>query len=135
MAHAVMRPRGRCKRSQRRIGRGAFHRNDRCCFNLWLLARSEMRKDDLNLNKQRGMTGLNRLKGIAGGLLTLLAAAVVLGLLAMWAPGRGNYSADNSQPGTTVGSSTKRAPIGSKHGSGSSRAEYAFTRSVIVSRF
>jgi hypothetical protein len=70
-----------------------------------------MRKDDLNLNEQRGMTGLDRLKGIAGGLLTLLATAVVLGLLAMWAPGSGNYSADNSQPGTTVGSSTKRAPM------------------------
>jgi hypothetical protein len=70
-----------------------------------------MLNDDLNRNNLRrdDVTGVNRRAGMGSGWMMLLAAAVVLGLLAMWAPWSNNHTADNSRPGTTVGSSTNRS--------------------------
>jgi hypothetical protein len=71
----------------------------------------EMLNDDLNRNdlNRNNLTGVDRRNtGMGGGWMMLLAAAVVLGLLFMWAPWSNNRTADNSRPGTTVGSSTNR---------------------------
>lgn len=57
-----------------------------------------MRNDDLN----------RREGGMSSGLKMLIAAVVVFGLLFMWAPWSGPRVADNTAPGTTVGSSTTR---------------------------
>ena len=57
-----------------------------------------MRRDDLD----------RREGGISSGLMMLIAAVVVFGLLFMWAPWSGPRVADNTSPGTTVGSSTTR---------------------------
>jgi hypothetical protein len=57
-----------------------------------------MRRDDLD----------RREGGMSSGLMMLIAAVVVFGLLFMWAPWSGPRVADNTTPGTTVGSSTTR---------------------------
>ena len=57
-----------------------------------------MRRDDFD---RRG-------GGMSSGLMMLIAAVVVFGLLFMWAPWSGPRVADNAAPGTTVGSSTTR---------------------------
>ncbi len=57
-----------------------------------------MRSDDLD----------RRQGGMSSGLMMLVAAVVVFGLLFMWAPWSGPRVADNTAPGTTVGSSTTR---------------------------
>jgi hypothetical protein len=57
-----------------------------------------MRRDDLD----------RREGGMSSGLMMLIAAVVVFGLLFMWAPWSGPRVADNTSPGTTVGSSTTR---------------------------
>jgi hypothetical protein len=57
-----------------------------------------MRRDDLD----------RREGGMSSGLMMLIAAVVVFGLLFMWAPWSGPRVADNTAPGTTVGSSTTR---------------------------
>jgi hypothetical protein len=57
-----------------------------------------MRHDDLD----------RREGGMSSGLMMLIAAVVVFGLLFMWAPWSGPRVADNTSPGTTVGSSTTR---------------------------
>ena len=60
-----------------------------------------MRRDDLD----------RREGGMSSGLMMLIAAVVVFGLLFMWAPWSGPRVADNTAPGNTVGSSA--ATIGS----------------------
>jgi hypothetical protein len=57
-----------------------------------------MRRDDLD----------RREGGMSSGLMMLIAAVVVFGLLFMWAPWSGPRVADNTAPGNTVGSSTTR---------------------------
>jgi hypothetical protein len=57
-----------------------------------------MRRDDLD----------RREGGMSSGLMMLIAAVVVFGLLFIWAPWSGPRVADNTAPGTTVGSSTTR---------------------------
>jgi hypothetical protein len=57
-----------------------------------------MRRDDLD----------RREGGMSSGLMMLIAALVVFGLLFIWAPWSGPRVADNTAPGTTVGSSTTR---------------------------
>jgi hypothetical protein len=57
-----------------------------------------MRGDDLD----------RRQGGMSSGLMMLVAAVVVFGLLFMWAPWSGPRVADNAAPGATVGSSTTR---------------------------
>ena len=57
-----------------------------------------MRRNDLD----------RREGGMSSGLMMLIAAVVVFGLLFMWAPWSGPRVADNTSPGTTVGSSTTR---------------------------
>jgi hypothetical protein len=55
-------------------------------------------RDDLN----------RRTGGLGGGGMAAIAAVLVFGLLFMWAPWSGPRVADNTAPGTTVGSSTTR---------------------------
>ena len=57
-----------------------------------------MRRDDLD----------RREGGMSSGLMMLIAAVVVFGLLFIWAPWSGPRVADNTAPGATVGSSTTR---------------------------
>jgi hypothetical protein len=57
-----------------------------------------MRRDDLD----------RREGGMSSALMMLIDAVVVFGLLFMWAPWSGPRVADNTAPGTTVGSSTTR---------------------------
>lgn len=66
-----------------------------------------MLNDDLNRNDRMTTPSVDR-TGRSGGWMMLLAAAVVLGLLFMWAPWSNTRTADNSRPQTTVGSSTNR---------------------------
>jgi hypothetical protein len=53
-------------------------------------------------------TDPNRRGGLSGGIIALIAAVLVFGLLFMWAPWSSNRIADNSKPGITTGSSTTR---------------------------
>jgi hypothetical protein len=74
-----------------------------------------MLNDDLNrsdLNRDN-RTGVDRRTGMGGGLIGLIVAAAVIAVLFMWAPWSGSKVADNTTPGTTVGSSTTRpaAPV------------------------
>jgi hypothetical protein len=46
--------------------------------------------------------------GMSGGVMAAIAAVFVFALLFMWAPWSGPKVANNSAPGTTVGSSTTR---------------------------
>jgi hypothetical protein len=57
-----------------------------------------MRNDDLN----------RRDAGLSRGVIAAIAAVCVFAILFMWAPWSGPRVADNSAPGTTVGSSTTR---------------------------
>jgi hypothetical protein len=57
-----------------------------------------MRRDDLD----------RREGGMSSGLMMLIAAVVVFGLLFMWAPWSGPRVAENTAPANTVGSSTTR---------------------------
>jgi hypothetical protein len=66
------------------------------------LEETKMRNDDLNRTD-----GLDRRTGMSGGLMALIAAVAVLAVLFMWAPWSGPRIADNTAPGTTVGSSTR----------------------------
>jgi len=66
------------------------------------LEETRMQNDDLNRTDD-----LDRRTGMSGGLLALIAAVVVLAVLFMWAPWSGPRVADNSAPGTTVGSATR----------------------------
>jgi hypothetical protein len=71
----------------------------------------EMLNDDLNRNdlNRENLTGVDdRRTGMGGGMIGLIAAAAVLAVLFMWAPWSGPKVADNTAPGTTVGSSTTR---------------------------
>ena len=66
-----------------------------------------MRNDDLNRPAD-----LDQRTGMSGGLMTLIAAVAVLAVLFMWSPWSGPRIADNTAPGTTVGSSTRPvAPV------------------------
>jgi hypothetical protein len=65
----------------------------------------DQNRNDLNRNNS---SRVDRSTGIGSGWMMLLAAAVVLGLLAMWAPWSNNHTASNNSPGTTTGSSTAR---------------------------
>jgi hypothetical protein len=74
-----------------------------------------MLNDDLNrsdLNRDNP-TGVDRHAGMGGGLIGLIVAAAVIAVLFMWAPWSGPRVADNTAPGTTVGTSTTRpaAPV------------------------
>jgi hypothetical protein len=51
---------------------------------------------------------MERRGGMSTTMMAGLAALVVLALLFMWAPWSGPRVADNTAPGTTVGSSTTR---------------------------
>jgi hypothetical protein len=66
------------------------------------LEETKMRNDDLNRTDD-----LDRRTGMSGGLMALIAAVAVLAVLFMWAPWSGPRIADNTAPGTTVGSSTR----------------------------
>ena len=75
-----------------------------------------MLNDDLNRNdlNRDNLTGVDdRRTAMGGGMIGLIAAAAVLAVLFMWAPWSGPKIADNTAPGTTVGSSTTRpaAPV------------------------
>jgi hypothetical protein len=63
-----------------------------------------MLNDDMNRR-----TDLNRRDGGMGGIMiaALVAAAVIIGLV-MWAPWKGEHTASNTSPNTTVGSSANR---------------------------
>ena len=50
---------------------------------------------------------LDQRTGMSGGLMALIAAVAVLAVLFMWSPWSGPRVADNTAPGTTVGSSTR----------------------------
>jgi len=65
-----------------------------------------MINDDLN-NRMTG-TNTNRRDGMSRGMIALIAAILVFGLLFMWAPWSGPRVADNTAPATTTGSSTTR---------------------------
>ena len=67
-----------------------------------LLEETRMRNDDLNRTDD-----LDRRTGISGGMMALIAAVAVLAVMFMWAPWSGPRVADNTAPGTTVGSSTR----------------------------
>jgi hypothetical protein len=62
------------------------------------------RREDLNRTDSLG----RRDSGMGGMMLAALAALFVLALVLMWAPWNGPRTADNTTPGTTVGSSTTR---------------------------
>jgi len=66
-----------------------------------------MLNDDLNRNRLAGTDPVRR-NGMGGGMIALIAAVLVFGLLFMWAPWSGPRVADNTAPGTTTGSSTNR---------------------------
>ena len=74
-----------------------------------------MLNDDLNRGDRNrdNLTGVDRRTGMGGGLIGLIVAAAVIVVLFMWAPWSGPKVADNTAPGTTVGSSTTRpaAPV------------------------
>jgi hypothetical protein len=58
---------------------------------------------------QNRLTGTeNRRDGMGAGMIAIIAAVVVFGLLFMWAPWSGPRVAENTTPGTTTGSSTTR---------------------------
>lgn len=63
---------------------------------------------DNNLNRDRLTGGENRRAGMGRGMIALIAGIAVLAVLFMWAPWNHNRTADNSGPGTTVGSNTTR---------------------------
>jgi hypothetical protein len=65
-----------------------------------------MLDNDQNRNRMTS-TDPNRRTGMSGGLMALIAAAAVLAVLFLWAPWSGPKVADNTNPGTTVGSSTR----------------------------
>jgi hypothetical protein len=64
-------------------------------------ATEERQMRDDNLDRRAG--------GLSGGVIAAIAAVCVFALLFMWAPWSGPKVADNSAPGTTVGSSTRPA--------------------------
>jgi hypothetical protein len=66
-----------------------------------------MLNDDLNRNNLN-RPDLNRRDGMSRGMIALIAAIAVFALLFTWAPWSGPRVADNTAPGTTVGSSTTR---------------------------
>ena len=68
-------------------------------MNNHLNRRTDLDRNDLVDRRDSGRSGMM----IAG----LAALAIIFGLL-MWAPWNGTRTADNSTPGTTVGSSTTR---------------------------
>ena len=77
-----------------------------------------MINDDLNRENPRDPLYRDNLRtvepaGIGSGWIMLMAAVAVFAVLFMWAPWSGPRVADNTAPGTTVGSSTSRpsAPI------------------------
>jgi hypothetical protein len=55
----------------------------------------------------RNDNDLNRRNGMSGTAMALIAAVAVFALLFIWAPWSGPKVADNTKPGTTVGSSTR----------------------------
>jgi hypothetical protein len=69
-----------------------------------------MLNDDLNRNdlNRDNPSRVDRGAGLSGGMIALIAAVAVFALLFMWAPWSGPRVADNTAPGTTVGSSTTR---------------------------
>jgi hypothetical protein len=56
-------------------------------------------------------TDPRRIQTTGGMMVGALAVLALLALVWMWAPWSSNHTADNSRPGTTVGSSTTRAPM------------------------
>jgi hypothetical protein len=66
-----------------------------------------MLDDNQTRNRVTG-TDPNQRGGIGRGMIALIAAVLVFGLLFMWAPWSGQRVADKTAPGTTTGSSTTR---------------------------
>ena len=66
-----------------------------------------MLNDDQNRNRTTGLDP-NRRDGMNRGIIALIAAVAVFAILFMWAPWSGPRVADNTVPGTSVGSSTTR---------------------------
>jgi uncharacterized membrane protein len=66
-----------------------------------------MLKDDQNRPTN---TDPRRIQTTGGMMVGALAVLALLALVWMWSPWSSNHTADNSRPGTTVGSSTTRAP-------------------------
>jgi hypothetical protein len=52
--------------------------------------------------------GLDRRGNMSGMMIGAIVALAVLGILFMWAPWSGPRTADNTSPGTTVGSTANR---------------------------
>ena len=70
-----------------------------------------MLNDDLGRNdSNRDTLGRGDRTGVGGGLIGLIIAAAVIAVLFMWAPWSGPRVADNTAPGSTVGSSTRPIP-------------------------
>ena len=70
-----------------------------------------MLNDDLGRNdSNRDALGRGDRTGVGGGLIGLIIAAAVIAVLFMWAPWSGPRVADNTAPGSTVGSSTRPIP-------------------------
>jgi hypothetical protein len=68
-----------------------------------------MLDDNQTRNRVTG-TDPNQRGGVGRGMIALIAAVLVFGLLFMWAPWSGSRVAGNTAPGTTTGSSTARPP-------------------------
>jgi hypothetical protein len=80
-----------------------------------------MINDDLNrINPNRDAIGRNDFNqdslgradtrtGFGGGMIAIIVAVAAFAILFMWAPWNHNRTADNTGPGTTVGSATRPA--------------------------
>ena len=93
--------------------------------------------DDLNrINPNRDtlnrdpLTPNDRYEGTSSGWIWAIAAVAVFAILFMWSPWSGPPVADNTAPGTTVGSSTRpaRAPGADDTGTWPKSGSSAMTR-------
>jgi hypothetical protein len=66
--------------------------------------------DDSNRNNlnRNNLDRTDKRAGMGNGMIALITAVAVMAVLFMWAPWSGPKVADNTAPGTTVGSSTTR---------------------------